>query len=239
MSTKICTKCSVEKPLSEFYKDSTQKDKHAGKCKKCAKNYYSHYYSNNKEKILNYTNQWSLDNKEYKRELMKQYNIKVKETKKVYMEQYCLDNKEKLKQYRLDNKTHRNEYMNEYVQKRKKNDPIFKLKHNMRARLWALLNSKGWKKQTSTIKTVGCNWNTLKQHLETQFDDKMNWGNYGEYWEIDHILPLATAKTIDELYELITILIYNPYIGKKIDKKVVKYLDNVIDFRIFTTLKLK
>lgn len=30
----------------------------------------------------------------------------------------------------------------------------------------------------------------LKLHLESKFDDKMNWNNYGIYWQIDHIVPV-------------------------------------------------
>ena len=29
----------------------------------------------------------------------------------------------------------------------------------------------------------------LREHLETQFDDKMSWDNYGTYWHVDHIFP--------------------------------------------------
>ena len=29
----------------------------------------------------------------------------------------------------------------------------------------------------------------LRQHIERQFDDNMNWDNYGIYWHIDHIIP--------------------------------------------------
>lgn len=25
--------------------------------------------------------------------------------------------------------------------------------------------------------------------IEMQFDDKMDWGNYGKYWDIDHVIP--------------------------------------------------
>lgn len=31
-----------------------------------------------------------------------------------------------------------------------------------------------------------------KTHIESHFDENMNWGNHGTYWEIDHIIPLNT-----------------------------------------------
>ena len=37
---------------------------------------------------------------------------------------------------------------------------------------------------------VGYNIQELKNHLESQFDENMTWDNMGDYWEIDHIIPL-------------------------------------------------
>jgi hypothetical protein len=39
-------------------------------------------------------------------------------------------------------------------------------------------------------------------YLEEQFDENMNWGNYGEYWEIDHIKPIDSfdLNLEEELY---------------------------------------
>lgn len=31
-------------------------------------------------------------------------------------------------------------------------------------------------------------------HLESQFTSEMNWENYGEYWEIDHVIPKQKLK---------------------------------------------
>ena len=36
---------------------------------------------------------------------------------------------------------------------------------------------------------VGYNLEDLVAHLEKQFDNKMNWENYGSYWWVDHIKP--------------------------------------------------
>lgn len=30
----------------------------------------------------------------------------------------------------------------------------------------------------------------IKSLFELKFDDKMNWDNYGIYWEVDHLLPV-------------------------------------------------
>jgi hypothetical protein len=36
-------------------------------------------------------------------------------------------------------------------------------------------------------------------YLEQQFDSNMNWNNYGEYWEIDHIKPIDSFDlTVEE-----------------------------------------
>jgi len=41
---------------------------------------------------------------------------------------------------------------------------------------------------------VGYVLKDLMEHLESQFDDKMNWDNYGTYWHVDHIRPRSLFK---------------------------------------------
>lgn len=47
---------------------------------------------------------------------------------------------------------------------------------------------------------LGCSWEELKGHLESQFQPGMNWENRGPRgWHIDHREPLANVKTESDL----------------------------------------
>ena len=172
MSSKICTKCSVEKPLSEYHNNKQYKH---SQCKTCVK--------------------------EYRRKnphLQTKWRRKWKENGGI---------------------TKYREYQNNYKLK-----PLTKATSSLRARLATIVRLGGYKKKSSLNKIIGCDWNTLKQHLEGQFNDKMNWANYGDYWEIDHILPLASAKTIDEIYELSHYTNLQPLYWKDNRKKSAKII---------------
>ena len=60
---------------------------------------------------------------------------------------------------------------------------------------------KNFKKSKSTETLVGCSFEDLKAHLESQFKDGMNWENYGQ-WHVDHIRPCVSfdlAKKSEQL----------------------------------------
>ena len=58
----------------------------------------------------------------------------------------------------------------------------------MGSRMWKCLKDKN---HQSWQNLSGYNIKYLCNHLEKQFDDNMNWDNYGSYWHIDHIIPLS------------------------------------------------
>jgi hypothetical protein len=71
----------------------------------------------------------------------------------------------------------------------------------MRCRLVKYLTILNITKTNKTFEIVGCTPEFLKEHLEKQFTDGMTWENRNK-WHIDHIVPLSSAKTEDELYKL-------------------------------------
>ena len=114
-----------------------------------------------------------------------------------------------------DSKTHKvwrdnggREWDNNYKKYRKDTDPIYKLKYITRLRVNEVLKRSNITKRHSGIVLLGCSLEEYKSHLESKFykdsisGEMMSWKNHGIIWEVDHIIPLATAKNEKELLSL-------------------------------------
>ena len=69
--------------------------------------------------------------------------------------------------------------------------PHVKVRKNCSKRLKAFLQASGVQKDRSSSKYFDFTPRQLTTHLESQFTPEMDWDNYGTYWHIDHIVPLA------------------------------------------------
>tara|TARA_S200000501_G_scaffold277432_1_gene261265 strand:- start:365 stop:1642 length:1278 start_codon:yes stop_codon:yes gene_type:complete len=141
-----------------------------------------------------------MKNPEYKKkvqERVKEYRSRpeVKEKVNASWRKYREKNIEKVKE-RFDDWKDRNkdayrESRTTYLREKRRNDPIFRMQHNLRSRVhWALTHQETTKDET-TMKLVGCDLDTLVDFLESNFDNHMSWENYGE-WHVDHIRPCAS-----------------------------------------------
>jgi len=64
----------------------------------------------------------------------------------------------------------------------------------MRRGIWQSLKKKNNGKIKNSRKwevLAGYTINELCNHLEKQFTPEMSWDNWGDYWHIDHILPIS------------------------------------------------
>ena len=85
---------------------------------------------------------------------------------------------------------------------RAKSDPRITLRSRLKAQLQISLRRIGAnKKGRSTLSVIGCNLEELKQHIERQFVRGMTWENR-HLWHVDHIIPLASAETEQDVLRL-------------------------------------
>jgi len=182
METKVCSKCGKEKEFSEFNKQKLGKYGLRGHCRECQRVCTKEYKSKNKEKIAEYNKKWNLENKKYYQD---------------YRKIWEKENPEKLEYKKENFKKNNPHYFNEYRKKKLKTDVLFYLRCKMRDSVNRYLKYRS----KTTFEIIGCPPKFLKEHLEKQFVSGMTWENRGK-WHIDHIIPLSSAKTEEELYKL-------------------------------------
>ena len=189
---KICTKCEKAKDISNFGSSSSRKSGMQESCKECKALTDKIYRANNPGLSSKKSKDYYLLNKDSIIARVKQYSIDNEETLKKKRAEYFQLNKEKWNQYGKD---------------RAKVDPVYRMKVQMRKVLIKALNGTAKNKKTEEI--LGCSYSEFKEYIEDQFEGWMNWGNKGLYngdfnhgWDIDHIVPLCTAKSPEEVLSL-------------------------------------
>ena len=147
------------------------------RCVDCQKQFKHKIYLRNKENQMN------------------RQKIKYKENSdeiKNYAKGYYQNNKEK-----------HNETCKLYKKKRRKEDPIYKFRENIRGVIGRGFRNKSFDKNSRTYEILGCDFETFKKHIESLWQPWMNWDNYGvdkrrkiepkQTWDIDHIIPICNG----------------------------------------------
>ncbi len=156
---------------------------------------------------------WRLENREY---LLEQKKIWYQANKKRISEENKTKNKERRVNYGYEWRSnnpdyhksrykssyeYRADYFLNYWRERYYSDDLFKLAAVCRGRIHNIFKCKNIKKKNQSKELIGCSWRELKDRLSNQFTEGMTLENHGK-WHIDHIIPLASAKTEEELIKL-------------------------------------
>lgn len=190
--------------------------------------------------------------KDKKKKYNKQYNQKNKDKRAIHNKEYREKNKEDIKNYRLDksnyykeyrekHKEYHKEYMKKYNEKlkekrklnkkikSKEKEKISKMKKRIRCLINKSFIRKGYKKNTKTYEILNCDYETFYNHLMETFKN-----NYGYEWDgvepvdIDHIMPLATAKTEEDVIKLChytNLQLLKRIENRKKSAKIIKSID--------------
>ena len=202
---KKCNMCDTVKDITDFYKNQTR-------CKSCTKQ----YAIDNKDKIKSYQKSYREDNSELIKEVNKKYYQSNKEPIRQKQKEYYIENNEEIlkiqKNYRNNNKEKLSiknpEYSRKYYQKNK-NNILFILTKGCRTMIGNSIRGYGFTKSSRTSDILGCSYEEFKIHIESLFEPWMDWNNWGLYngdlnygWDIDHIIPISSAKTEEDIIKL-------------------------------------
>ncbi len=161
---KSCSKCKNWKSLESFNNLQSSWDGLRTECKDCL----SEYRAGRKEEM---------------REFNKQYWVKTKDIQT-----------ERHKKWKEENREHVNEYSRLYAKKNYKKDMQnvqYKLKKNLRCRLYHAIKYGYGVKNDNTLNLLSCSIEFFQGYMESKFEDGMTWENYGK-WHVDHIIPCSS-----------------------------------------------
>ena len=213
---KKCTMCLEEKLLTEFaIEKNNKKDGRRASCKICTSKRIKEYfeknpdkkkesdkrsYEENKARKLAQKKEYYLKNKEEILEKTKKYHYENKEAKNLYSNQYREKNLERVKEYNRIYQRLRASEMTQKKAARIKADPLKTFKERVRLTIKNGFVRLRKNKPLKTSEILGTDWETVRNHIVSQFKDGMTWEAFvaGEI-HVDHIKPLASAKTEEEL----------------------------------------
>lgn len=158
------------------------------------------------------------------------------------------EQKEKRKQYEFENRIEIRKRRKEYKKKydasnrksinkkyndRLKSDDLFKINRRIRNNIYSAFRLMGYTKKSKTQTILGIPFAEFKIYVETQFKPWMNWENQGKYngelnygWDLDHIIPISSATTEEEIIKLNHYTNFQPlcsYINRYIKRDKVDY----------------
>ena len=176
---KKCICCNEIKEYKMFDKRKKSKDGYRNQCMSCL-------YEKRKKRFENLTEDKKVEHRLKRNELTRKYNKNK-------------SSESKLKEKKRKKKTHL---------KRLETDPMYKVRIAYSRRFNKCIK-KFSIKNSYFLDNLGCSLDHLKNHIESKFEDWMNWSNYGLYngelnhgWDIDHIIPMSSAKNEIEFNKL-------------------------------------
>lgn len=202
----LCNACCAIYPSSDFFKDKSRASGLSNLCKTCsADQRKKHYYAHTEESSKRHK-EYAEKNKEQIKANQKIYYEKNKESILKRNASYFLKNKAKIieqnKQHAEKNKDLMIARRREYKNKRYQSDPIYRLKRNVCRAIHASITRNGYTKRSKTYEILGCTMDEFRLHIERQFTKGMTWEKVGSEIHIDHIVPLASAKTEEDILAL-------------------------------------
>jgi len=215
---KVCPKCEISKPITEYHKKKSNKDGHHYYCKIC----------------LNLINKICTEKTKNTIIVFRKKCVKCCITKNILDFNKSDGNKDghrydcrqcqkvSRKIYKTQNMDKVRESRKRYESNRIKTDPLYKLRLNVSCLIRNTIRNNGYNKSLRTQDILGCSYEEFKTHIEKQFVEGMSWDNRFK-WQLDHITPVSWGKTEEEIVALNYYTNFQPLWTEDNNKKSNKF----------------
>lgn len=228
---KTCSKCHIAKDISFFSVQRDKKDGLCSQCRQCRKEQAAlkktersardvlyrqrnaevirlkdrARYARDREKILEQKRSYTARTSEEKRKYNADYREKNKEAIAAKQQEYHAKNRKNRlaqhKEYVDKNKTKIQKQNQEWKNAKYANDELYAFQYRIKNLVKAAFRNKGYTRKSRIQVILGCTYAEFILHIENLFVEGMSWANRCD-WHIDHIVPLASAKTESDLIAL-------------------------------------
>ena len=193
LKSKVCRTCHKELEISSFHKHKFSKDGFNSQCKFCTTAYNRNFYKQGK---------CNIKAKVETKLCIKCNNIKVNTDFKTNarskdnLMSICNDCWPKKQYTREQSRACSKRWFDTHPEYRKEKwrrqgkKINRRIRNSINRRIRTALKKFNLNKSTFSVEYLGCSVEYLKIWLEYQFQDGMNWDNFGE-WHIDHVNPCS------------------------------------------------
>ena len=169
------------------------------------KEYNKKYRESHREQIRASHKAWRDKNREHlneqAREKYKDNPQAFKERKDRYIQSHQEQYKESNRRYKSENR----QKCADYERNKRHSDPVYRFRTSVRYLIWRYARKKGYKGSKQVWEMVGCDFDSFLAYIQGQFEEGMTLENYGHgvgCWNIDHIVPIRTATTDEDIERL-------------------------------------
>ena len=163
------------------------------------------YRESHNAEAKEYHKEWRDKNREHlnrkARDKYKEDPQAFKERKDRYIKSHQEQYKESNRKYKAENR----QKCTDYERNKRHSDPVYRFRTSVRCLIWGYARKKGYTGNKKIWEMVGCDFDTFLVYIQNQFEDGMTLENYGHgegCWNIDHITPISTAKTDEDIERL-------------------------------------
>ena len=199
---KRCYKCRVTKAVQEFSLCRGTSDGLQNICKSCSSTNNHNYHILHKKKIS--------DRKAvYRKAHRAEFIIRDRRNGEARKAQRRITNAQ-------------------YDKSRRLADPLFKFKKNVANLIRRSFDVQGHHKKSKTVQILGMSIEQFQEYIQAKFKKGWTLGNQGTVWDLDHIVPVSSASTVEELIRLNHYTNFQPlecHINRYVKRNKLNYKD--------------